>query len=434
MADNTTHYGLPFPEGGDGVVVHADIERLAKRIDASMNAIEAGKSFSRLTPDMSLDDLEPGRTYYVLSLGDSEALNLPSTTSRAQRGNLEVFNISASPTNTNNLMIRWTTYGREPGVFIRSKTVGTWYDWERIGETPDINVSNTQAQAMIWGSSTPSLLVPYLADELAPYGVGLVDRARGGQWSSQTVANIGSQDVTIPVVGGVIPASGTVELDRSGSILNGDDTRLGAPENVPLMGWLDGVYGQLEGTSTGIFFHRERPGSPVNVTGSATWVPEIKTPAHFHIWSAGKNDLNVGGTATHLQRVIERKDNFVTWAQDRNTAYLILGHFVNPGTGASEARRTQIEGDNADSEAKYPDNYLDVQALFTSPDVWEWTGISPTQDDLDEQALGNLPPSLSSDGTHLTDTGNQYLAWAITQWAVNHGHIGQGRIPFASQT
>lgn len=38
MADNTNHYGLPFPEGEDGVVVHSDIERLAKRVDVAVSA------------------------------------------------------------------------------------------------------------------------------------------------------------------------------------------------------------------------------------------------------------------------------------------------------------------------------------------------------------------------------------------------------------
>lgn len=33
MADNTSNYGLPYPEPRDGVVVHADIERLARRVD-----------------------------------------------------------------------------------------------------------------------------------------------------------------------------------------------------------------------------------------------------------------------------------------------------------------------------------------------------------------------------------------------------------------
>ena len=37
MADTTTNYGLPFPEGGDGVVVHTDIERLAKRVDYAVS-------------------------------------------------------------------------------------------------------------------------------------------------------------------------------------------------------------------------------------------------------------------------------------------------------------------------------------------------------------------------------------------------------------
>lgn len=37
MADNTTNYALPYPTTRDGVVVHADIERLAQRVDSALH-------------------------------------------------------------------------------------------------------------------------------------------------------------------------------------------------------------------------------------------------------------------------------------------------------------------------------------------------------------------------------------------------------------
>lgn len=36
MADTTLNYGLPYPEGRDGVVVHTDLERLAKGVDRAL--------------------------------------------------------------------------------------------------------------------------------------------------------------------------------------------------------------------------------------------------------------------------------------------------------------------------------------------------------------------------------------------------------------
>ena len=35
MADNTINYGFPYPQGGDRVAVHTDVENLAKSVDAA---------------------------------------------------------------------------------------------------------------------------------------------------------------------------------------------------------------------------------------------------------------------------------------------------------------------------------------------------------------------------------------------------------------
>lgn len=40
MTDYTLNHSLPFPEGNDGVVVHTDIERLAKRADTTLESVK----------------------------------------------------------------------------------------------------------------------------------------------------------------------------------------------------------------------------------------------------------------------------------------------------------------------------------------------------------------------------------------------------------
>lgn len=396
-------------------------------------------SFIPLSLSDTLDDLLPGKAYFTPSGTVAAAMGLPTTTGSPQRCVVEVFPMNNDVENTSVLQVRVTTLSATPGTFLRSKISGEWRDWVRqdVGAIdPESFSRGLPGQVSVWGSSTPAGIVPELAAELRPYGVEVHQKSRGGQWSSQTVANIGSTLVTPPVSGGTIPASGSVEINAADSVLDGVDRYLSITDDgIP--GWLGGVYGRLVGYGTsfsdrGIRFERARPGSAVELSEPPVWVPEVKTPAHLNILGMGKNDLNVGRTQAHLDRVIARKDDTVTYWQDRNQTFLILGHFVNRDTPASDAGRTQIEADNADSATKYPENFIDMQELLSGEELWEWTGITPTSEDLTQQAMGNMPPSIQGSGNHLNEAGNQYLAWKIAQWMTAQHFVGQGRVPFAN--
>lgn len=285
-------------------------------------------------------------------------------------------------------------------------------------------------QISVWGSSSPAGVIPELTTELNPYGVEVHQRASGGEWSSQTVARIGSTAITLSPANGAIPTSGPVRVTSAG-FLDGDAVNL----LQPTTGWLGNVHGTLVGFGVrpdGYYeFTRTKPGTTISMT-SGQWVPEVKTPAHLNILGAGKNDLNVGRTSTHLAKVITRRDQAVSYWKSRNQDFLTLGHFVNINTPASDAGRTQIEADNADALAKYPDNFINMQALLSGSELWEWTGITPTQADLDQQALGNMPPSIQGIGNHLNTAGDQYLAHKISQWMISRKMIGEGRVPFTA--
>lgn len=438
MPDSTVNYAFPYPVGGDRVAVHSDVERLAKSVDARefvtnariddavLEIADARWLKPRATSSDTLDSLPAGSTPVEFSSA-AEALGLPVLTTGI---------VQKWPLGGNTWVVEFRAR-RGTGVqeiYTTTRSSGGWAEWERADaggiEIPDTGLPG---QVAVWGSSTPAGMVPELTTELAAYGVQVHLKARGGQWSSQTVANIGCTPITLPVQGGAIPASGSVEINAADSMLDGVDQYLAAP--APLMGWLGGVYGELVGYGTsfserGVRFVRAHPGEAVDLSSQPEWVPEVKTPAHLNILGMGKNDLNVGRTQAHLDRVIARKDDAVAYWQDRGQEFLILGHFVNTGTPASDAGRTQIEADNADSAARYGDNFLDMQVLLSGQELWDWTGISPTTDDLAEQALGNMPPSIQGNGNHLNEAGDRYLSHKIAQWAVDRGLIGQGRAPF----
>lgn len=442
MADSTVNYGFPYPEGADRVAVHSDVANLAKSVDARALVTNARiddaeleiadarwvKPSTDATAESTLDSLPTG-SYPIRSGAIAEGIGLPV----AVTGFLDIKKVSAG----SGVATFWARRGTgDLETYSTVLSSSGWSEWRRsdIGAVviPD-QEGGLPGQVSVWGSSTPAGVVPELTTELRPYGVQAHEKARGGQWSSQTVANIGCTPIALPVAGGTIPASGSVEINAADSMLDGVDQYLAAP--APLMGWLGGVYGELVGYGTsfserGVRFVRAHPGEAVDLSSQPEWVPEVKTPAHLNILGMGKNDLNVGRTQAHLDRVIARKDDAVTYWQGRGQEFLILGHFVNMGTPASDDGRTQIEADNADSAAKYPDNFLNMQELLSGQELWDWTGITPTQEDLDEQALGNMPPSIKGNGNHLNEAGDQYLSHKIAQWMVGKGFIGAGLAPF----
>ena len=441
MADNTINYGFPYPTGGDRVAVHSDVERLAKsvdaralvtnsRIDDAEQEIEDArwaKPSTDATSESTLDSLPPG-SYPIRSGTIASGIGLPV----AVTGFLDIKRIDGALGVATFWARRGTGYLE---TYAAVRTPDGWGEWRRsdIGAVT-IPETGLPGQVSVWGSSSPAGVVPELTDELAAYGVQVHNKARGGQWSSQTVANIGCTPINLPVSGGTIPASGSVEINAADSMLDGVDRYLAAPE--PLMGWLGGVYGELVGYGTtfadrGVRFERAHPGAAVTPSGAPAWVPEVKTPAHLNILGMGKNDLNVRRTPAQLALVIARKDGAVAYWRGRGQEFLILGHFVNNGTPASDDGRTQIEADNADSAAKYPDNFINMQTLLSGQELWDWTGITPTSEDRAQQSLGNMPPSIQGSGNHLNEAGDRYLSWKIAQWAVDRGLIGQGMAPFS---
>lgn len=440
MADTTINYGFPFPEGGDRVAVHSDVANLAKSVDAQalatgsrIDAAEQGiKGVRWLHPPASTSDTLdtiPEGVSPVRSGAVADALTLPVRT---------VGHVEKTVMDSAVSVVKFTAR-RGTGVieeYTTSTIGGVWQEWNRSDAGGIVIPDAALGHANLWGSSTPAGLASHLGDSLDPYSVAVHSHARGGQWSSQTVANT-SMPVALPVQGGTIPGSGSVEINAADSVLDGVDLYL-APTDDGIPGWLGGVYGRLVGygttfTDRGIRFDRDRPGSAVSLSEPPEWIADVRTPGHINIINAGKNDLTVGTPSAQAAAVIERRDALVQMWRDRGQDFLILGHFVNTGTAASATGRTYVEADNADALAKYPDNYLSMQDLTTTPDVWEWSGITPTSEDLDEQALGNLPPSIAGNANHFADIGYQWIAHNIQEWLLDTGRIGEGRIPFGNR-
>lgn len=297
--------------------------------------------------------------------------------------------------------------------------------WDRV--TGAVGMPGHMA---VWGSSTAEGITPELAAAHKRFGVAVHGKGSFGEWSGQTLFRI--VPTTVTVEGGSIPATGTVRI--AATVLNGE-----ARQFLPTMGYLAGIYGQVRGYgypgATGgnfYIFERAKPGDAVTAA-TAQWVPENPEPAQMNVWlGGGKNDINSDGrTDAQYNTMISNRDAAVAYWQAQGSDALVVSGFINYGTPTGSRARMLLDQEAADAEAKYPGQYLNIQDLLTGDDVWDWTGITPTTDDLAAQAARTLSPSLTGTGNHFNDAGDAYVAHKIAEWLINAGRIGAGSIPFA---
>ena len=115
------------------------------------------------------------------------------------------------------------------------------------------------------------------------------------------------------------------------------------------------------------------------------------------LW-AGKNNQRDDGA---VDKIVSMTDAMYDFLYAPRHA-LVLGHFRNWGATA-DGTGDVIDAVNADHAAKYGGEFIDVNAYIASEQIWIDTGITPTTEDLDYQALREIPPTLSRNAGHLTD-------------------------------
>jgi hypothetical protein len=253
-----------------------------------------------------------------------------------------------------------------------------------------------------WGSSTMAGLFSRLQTWAASLGATYFNGAQGGEYADATTARLGSHPALLSVAGGQIPASGSVVVTASNMV----------PDNSlkPFTGTWNGVAGTLSSTATVISFARTTAGTAVPVENGLPFLPDLggEHRADFTILNIGKNTLsNPDGTSAD---VIKRTHEAFAWLSPQVKRVVVLGQFVDWDTPAVSTIRTKILETNAALKLRYGPQFVDVLGYITSPQVWIDTGITPTAEDLAQQALGNKPPSLSIDKGHFNDAGYTAVA------------------------
>ena len=285
--------------------------------------------------------------------------------------------------------------------------------YERDGEILPANVDTTQLAS--WGSSSMEFMQEQMRGQASRYGITFHGHGKGAEDGYQTAARLGSRPALMTATGGVINASGTTEL--SSSNVNP------AAAMLPYTATIAGVEGLVTPEATRFVFTRTHPGDEVAIEADT---PAIPVAGHARrsdmtILNLGKN--MVGKRAGAGAEIVELMDEAFAWLAPQKKRVLMIGHFANTGTPATGMYRDQINEVNNHLRSRYGRAFVDFEKFVTTSLVFDYLGTTPTQEDIAEQNLGNIPPGASNDGAHLHVAGRDAFARYLFDFMADLGWI-----------
>ncbi|MGV6871354.1 hypothetical protein ACUSIJ_01495 [Pseudochelatococcus sp. B33] len=274
------------------------------------------------------------------------------------------------------------------GVSAIATADGTWLhpSGDRVPYAADTSSLAAAGSSSVQYSHT---YYQHLASEM---GAGFGPLGYGGTVAAYTMAQLGVISPRITSTTGQIPASGAVEVTTPD---------LWHP-NVPgIPGTLAGVVGVLSQAGAGkpLLFRRSADGNAVPLPdGSPFTSRHLRYRDSVFILEIGKNDVSAGRAAPDILRDILKIDS---WFSPYKSQAIIMGLF--PDGGYSDARRRTVNDINAGLKAAFGIRFVDQLEWLLSDRLWIDIGVTPTQQDLDEQANGYVPRSLMDKArAHLT--------------------------------
>lgn len=258
-------------------------------------------------------------------------------------------------------------------------------------------VLSNMARFAGWGSSSMSRSSAAMSALAVSLGSTYFDGAVPGQGSEQISARLGSVPAFCTFPNNMIPA-GTEEI----SIVVPD---IGWHAGQDYTGTINGVHGRLR-YSGGPKFSRTTAGAAVPVEPKTPFLPDAgaQNRASITFLWMGRNDLSA--TDDRTESCIKNTDRSFDWLAPLVKRVLVLGHFKGDLTPDSPVW-DRIERVNTAHRLRYGRLFVDVNAYLVSPQVWIDMSLTPTQQDLDQQAVGTTPASLRVDGLHLTNAAYQ---------------------------
>ena len=271
----------------------------------------------------------------------------------------------------------------------------------RYGESRPV-VSNKAIVTLV-GTSTLTNLGDYLEDWIdteTGWGLSVANMGVAGGRMQFHMARMGVWEV---LLSGTIPASGSGTVTLSG---------------VPTAGRLrdytvtvGGIVGTLEGNNDVFTFERATPGAAVTFTDEVCYT--VPTDGELSTALGNVAFLNIGknNAADGFESIVSTTEAIIDTFSASKKYVVLMGHFNN--TNVDTNRDLWVEVNEwCEEYASTHDHvvFADLSGYLTGEQVWIDTGITPTVDDLAQQAAGDMPESLASEPQHLNATGYAAVA------------------------
>lgn len=264
------------------------------------------------------------------------------------------------------------------------------------------------------GSSTFEFIFPYLEAEFEGKGRTFHSWAKNGERIEHINARLGVTPALLTVTGGSLPASGPVTVTASNMPASGS--------LKPFDGVLNGVHGTLSSTGSVITFTRTTAGSATSVPAGTPFIPDLQPLAQNYtmLYDAGKNNMldpDVSGFV--FDETVKAFKSLVPFVK----RFLVGEKFVHSNQAVGSAQYQNVYATNARLADYFGDALIPINQYILSAQIWADTGITPTSDDLQKQADGIKPMSISSDAGHLNADGYTAVAKFILAHFIRVGII-----------
>lgn len=252
-----------------------------------------------------------------------------------------------------------------------------------------------------FGSSTMGGVSGRYAILAAQYGATSYVGGEGGQSSEHILARYGSRPAIVAAF--TIPAAATpVNI-----VLRNVPTHSSTFQLGTTIAGIPGVINKASGNTASYTFTRTTAGTSAGVD-EGTVAPATQgnnERGSLLILNLAKNNITGVSGTSDLDALITWSHEAYAYATSLSKNVLMVGHFVDTNTTATDPVRGQIQQYNNALRDRYGARFLDLDGMVTDPGLWSRIGIAATATDLAQQAIGNKPPSLSSDDLHLNDAG-----------------------------
>lgn len=226
----------------------------------------------------------------------------------------------------------------------------------------------------------------------------------GGEGSRTIAARLGAVPAMVTVTGDTIPATTDPVVVTLAGMDDGGDVRpllQGSAGVNPCQ--IAGVTGTLSEAGGGYSFSRSEAGDSVAVPWPVPFIPDGRNRlGDILIMWWGQND---GGS--DASRVIARQQATIEEMTALNKRWLVVGL-----PSGDDSLRAGMDQQFIDAFGR---RFVNVRKHLATVAALDARGITPSQTDLDQIALGRVPESLRADGTHFNDDGYILTAELIHQ-------------------